>query len=167
MPLVWIMCCRSGFICSYWFQQSARFDFTSEWTKAQNPKLGQITPAQHLWWISAPLLKAWGSLWPVHHIPATWAPRLTQLHRQITLAQDLPLYFTFLTFLIFPKYQNATYMIIVVYSLNVWRLYSCKSLSSCLLWRRHSLSSFWNMDKKAYTHFSLEGTGPLGKEWKP
>lgn len=166
MHLVWIMCYRPGFICSYWFQQSARFDFTSEWIKAQNPKLGQITPAQYLWWISASLLKAWGSLWPAHHIPAMGSHHHdTQLHKQITLAQDFPPYFTFL---IFPKYQNATYMIIVVYSLNLWRLSSCKSVCSCLLWMetpftRHPLK---HEHEGMHTLF-LGRYRSLGKQWKP
>lgn len=82
------MCYRPGYICSYWFQQSASFDFIFEWIKTQNPKLGQITSAYYLWRIPSASLMAWASLilWSIRRIAAMWTPSLTRLHRQITLA---------------------------------------------------------------------------------
>lgn len=82
------MCYRPGYICSYWFQQSASFDFIFEWIKTHNPKLGQITSAYYLWWIPSASLMAWASLilWSIRRIPAMRTPSLTRLHRQITLA---------------------------------------------------------------------------------
>lgn len=74
----------------------------------------------------------------------------TDTSPQITLPQDLPQYFTFLTFLISSRFQNANYDPCAVQFKPV------ETVGQAVI--QHLLGNFWNMNTNAHIDISLEGT---------